>query len=129
MENKNLGESRSANLESAKTQEKALEHEVMPQAEANKTFENNDKDFKLANTSQQISGQAVTDKNDKDNLDDSTSNDDNETLDLKDISWVGEAEKIIEQDKDDPYKEEKDVEALQKKYLKNRFDLDVQKEK
>jgi len=129
MENKNLGELRSANLESAKTQEKALKHEVMPQVEASKTFENDDRDSLLINTPQQISDQVVTNNDDKDNLDDSTPDDDKEALNSNDVSWVDEAEKIIEQDKDNPYKEEKDVEILQKKYLKNRFGLNVQKEK
>ncbi len=42
------------------------------------------------------------------------------------VSYVKEAEKIMEEDKNNPYREEQDVEGLQKKYLKS-LGVDVKK--
>lgn len=52
-----------------------------------------------------------------------------DTINEKDISWVEKAEEIIDKDKDDPYEEERDSEALQKKYLKSRFGVNVHNRK
>ena len=48
-------------------------------------------------------------------------------VDVIEKEWVDTANQIIEQTKDDPYKEEEAVEALQQDYLKKRYGHDVKK--
>ncbi|HEX7260160.1 MAG TPA: hypothetical protein VF272_04495 [Candidatus Saccharimonadia bacterium] len=48
-------------------------------------------------------------------------------VDVIEKEWVDQANKIIEQTKNDPYTEEEAVEALQIDYLKKRFGHDVKK--
>jgi hypothetical protein len=43
----------------------------------------------------------------------------------KDLPYVKRAEKIIREDRKDPYKEEKDEEKLQKEYMDKELNLDV----
>jgi hypothetical protein len=48
-------------------------------------------------------------------------------VDVIEKEWVDQANKVIDQTKDDPYTEEEAVEALQQDYLKKRYGHDVKK--
>lgn len=48
-------------------------------------------------------------------------------VDIIEKEWVDQANKVIDQTKDDPFVEEEAVEALQQDYLKKRYGHDVKK--
>lgn len=48
-------------------------------------------------------------------------------VDVIEKEWVDQAEKVVEQTKDDPYIQEEAVESLQQDYLKKRYGRDVAK--
>lgn len=48
-------------------------------------------------------------------------------VDVIEKEWVDQANKIVEQTKDDPYVQEEAVESLQQDYLKKRYGHDVKK--
>jgi len=49
--------------------------------------------------------------------------------DIIEKEWVGKAEKIIKEDRNNPFVEEEDAEDLQIEYLKKRFNKDIGKSK
>lgn len=50
----------------------------------------------------------------------------NDTDEIESV-WVDQADKIIDQNQNDPYTQEEAVESLSKDYLKKRFGIDVNK--
>ncbi|HSX41429.1 MAG TPA: hypothetical protein VLF21_02240 [Candidatus Saccharimonadales bacterium] len=48
-------------------------------------------------------------------------------VDVIEKEWVDQADKVVDQTKDDPYIQEEAVESLQQDYLKKRYGRDVQK--
>ncbi len=50
---------------------------------------------------------------------------DSEITTREDLNWANKVREVINEDKDDPYKEEQDSEKLQEDYMKSRFNIDV----